>query len=244
MNLTARIGTAISNLGSRLSGNQFYLPYAGEFITALRRQYDMYFDAASKNRLTSDWKTVTDTPYNDIRSDLQAMIARSRSSADNNGLSTDLDETFVVNVIGERGLKPVPMVMENAEDENEAANRILAEGWKRYNDQWDRTGKSSYYENQRLMLRTLINSGSILVNRVPSRQGDFLPVANQIIEPDRLDWSRDTFYATATLKTSPNTQFGIEHDEYGVPQRFWVNGIKNPISADAMDIRFRRRRPE
>jgi lambda family phage portal protein len=238
-----RLGNAFLALGSRIGGDEWSLPRSRSLWDTIDRVYAQHYDAASTVRTRADWGTTTDTPYNDLKANLKTMIARSRQSHDNHGLSQNIDNVFCSNVVG-LGIRPEPSVKDGDGELLPEANARLASGWERYNDQWDRTGKSTYYENQSLGLRVIINSGSVVRNTVRSVRGSHLPIANQFVEPDRLDWTRD-WSSTTQADASPReqTQFGIVLDEYGAPVRFWVGGISTPFPADVMDIRFVRRRP-
>jgi lambda family phage portal protein len=237
------IGRALMKAGARI-GNPWFIPGAGDLLSSIERIYMQHYDAASSSRVRADWGYTTDTPYTQIRNDLKKMIARSRSSTDNNGLSEHIDKVFLSNVVGQ-GIRPEAAVVEPDGKPNEDANRILNEGWKRHNDQWDRSGKSTYYECQGLGFKTILNSGSVIRNMVDSRKGDYLPIAFQMIEPDRLNWNKDTFTTTHdNASPAAQTQFGVDLDEYGVPIQFHVSGVDRPISAQFMDIRFHRRRLE
>ena len=243
--IKSAIGNLFYKMSYRFGANQYFIPDSAHLFGAIDKTLNMHYDAASTARTRSDWSTATGTPYSDIKNDLKKMIARSRASADNNGLSESIDSIFVSNVIGDAGIKPEPVVRDDGGELMNDANSLLAEGWARYNDQWDRSGHSTYYENQKLILRTIINSGSVLINLVPSKKGDFIPIANQIIEPDRLDWSKDVFSKTMhENKNVKQTQFGIGLDKYGAPVHFIVQGINKPVKAGNMSIRYRRKRTE
>jgi lambda family phage portal protein len=238
------LGNFAVRIGARLGADPDYIPRVKSFFDSMERRVMMYYDAASQSRVRSDWSSSNGVPYSNISPDLKRIIARSRESSDNNGLSENIDNVFMSNVV-HTGIKPEPAIVDDSGNIAEEANKVLAAGWERVNDQWDRSGHSTYYECQGLMLRTLINSGSVLTNLVKSRAGSFLPVAGQIIEPDRLDFARD-FSARGVSENKPEkqTQYGIDLDEYGVPLRFYLQGVDKPISAENMSIRYKRRRPE
>ena len=246
MGIMQRIGNLFMRTGDALGGDPAYVPNVRKMFEYFGDRFSMYYDGASTSRTRTDWGITTDTPYNNLSGDLKKLISRARESTDNNGLSQNIDNVYCSNVV-KTGIKPEPVVMGlDGETPDEELNKILADGWNRYNDQWDRSGYGTYYEWQGIALRTIINSGSVLRNTVPSKKGDYLPFANQMIEPDRLDWSHDLWTKPMSSDAAPGkqTQFGMELDEWGVPLRFWVLGIKNPIDAANMDIRYVRRRTE
>lgn len=244
MKLAERIGNFLVTVAARVGANPEHIPRVKRFFDAIDKRMTMYYDAASTSRTRNDWASTNGTPFDNISTDLKRMIARSRESSDNNGLSENIDNVFQSNIV-HNGIRPQPTVESAPGTLAEDVNTKLAEGWKRANDQWDRTRKSTYYECQSLMLKTLINSGSVCVNSVPSHRNAFLPVSYQIIEPDRLDFSKDWF-AKTSFQNEPKkqTQYGIDLDEYGSPLRYWVEGIETSISAENFSCRFRRRRPE
>lgn len=244
MKLAERIGNFLVTVAARVGANPEHIPRAKRFFDAIDKRMTMYYDAASTSRTRNDWASTNGTPFDNISTDLKRMIARSRESSDNNGLSENIDNVFQSNIV-HNGIRPQPTVESAPGTLAEDVNTKLAEGWKRANDQWDRTRKSTYYECQSLMLKTLINSGSVCVNSVPSHRNAFLPVSYQIIEPDRLDFSKDWF-AKTSFQNEPKkqTQYGIDLDEYGSSLRYWVEGIETSISAENFSCRFRRRRPE
>lgn len=241
----SKAGEALVHTGVRFGGSPYYIPQIRQYFESMQDRHRMYFDAASQTRLRADWSTDNGTPYSNMSADLKKLINRSRLSTDNQALSEAIDNVFLSNVV-HTGIKPEPVVKDDDGELMEDANAILRDGWERVNDQWDRTGYGTYYEAQKLQLRTIINSGSVLVNTVPSRRGSYLPVSWELMEPDRLDWSRDTFHGTSKWTDTPKakqTQYGIDLDKYGVPERYWVEGIDTPFDAKNMDIRFVRRRP-
>jgi len=245
MNIRDMIGNLFIRLGVAAGANPSYIPHVKKIFDAIDKRYAMYYDAASRDRLRNDWTTSTNTPYSNMKGDLKTLIARSRESTDNNGLSENIDNVFLSNVV-HTGIKPAPVVRNRSGELDDRVNKKLDEGWKRYNDQWDRSSHSTYYENQGLGLKTIINSGSVLRNTVPSAAGDYLPIANQLIEPDRLDFSADINVRTMLDDAAPGSQlqFGIYLDPYGRPEAFKVNGYPSPVPASNMDIRYRRRRTE
>ena len=245
MGFFQNIGNLFYRFGSRLGGDASETGFYHDMVRQVNRIYSMHYDAASTTRTRNDWPHTTDSPYNNIKDDLKRMIGRSRESSDNNAISENVDKTILGNVVGDVGIRPEAVVKNDNGDLIEPVNKALMDAWKRYNDMWDRSGKCTYYESQKLGLKTIINSGSVLQNTVKAPKGSFLPISNQLIEPDRLNWAKDAFQQThESAKPKKQTQFGMEIDKYGVPQYFHVKGISRPIKAANMSIRFFRRRPE
>jgi lambda family phage portal protein len=78
----------------------------------------------------------------------------------------------------------------------------------------DISHQMNFYGIQRLAMRTIVESGSVLIRkqRVNSKQMFKVPFKLQVLEPDFIDTSKDAIIsATVTLKK------GIEYDNFGKP---------------------------
>jgi lambda family phage portal protein len=143
------------------------------------------------------------------------------------------------------GMRPQAVVTKSNGGPNALINKALDEGWSRYNDEWDRRGAITFYEAERLALKTIIISGGILSNTVRSTSGRLLPIAKQMIEPDRLDTSHDDERRTMSDNApARQTLHGISVDEYGAPVGYWIDGITNIIPAKNIIHAFVHERPE
>ena len=212
-----------------------------------RRAYKlarMHYDSAKTGRTRTDWGITTDTPYNDSKADILKLIARSRNAYDNDPIFSQAIDSIINNTIC-TGMRPQPMVMKQDNKPNKMINKALADGWRRYNDEWDRREMITFYEAQRLSLTTTAVSGGILSNTVQAVKGKLLPIAKQLIEPDRLQISKDAYHVTKDNLT-PKRQIlhGVEVDEYGKPVRYWLKGLSKPVSAINMHHAFIHKRPE
>ncbi len=209
-----------------------------------RRPIDAHYESANTGRWDHDWLTTTDTPYNDINGSLNKTIARSRRLIANCGFAESAVNVIIDNVVSD-GIRPVPIVRKPNGEEAEKINQDLRESWNYFNDEFDRSRRSTFYECQGLALGTIINSGSVLTNQVAPGRPQHLPIAYQMREPDRLDTSHD-FTSKSITNNAPGEQVchGIKLDKYDVPTEFYFQGINEPISAQFVKIAFRRKRPE
>ena len=215
-------------------------------IRAIYKRAKMYYDSASTDRTRKDWRTTRQTPYDAIKTGLDNLIARSRMAYDNDPYFRGAINSIVNNIVC-TGLRPTPTVMLNNGKKNEIINKALSEGWKRYNDEWDRRGMITFNESQRLALRTIALSGSELTNTVRADKPSLklIPIAKQMIEPDRLESGRDYQYVTISdNRPHVQTLHGINVDEYGKAVSYWIKGIDKPIPAKNMHIAFIHERPE
>ncbi len=203
-----------------------------------------HYEAADTGRWESDWQSSGDTPYQNTKSTLDRMINRSRRLVDNCGWADAVPQTIVSNVVCD-GIRPIPTVRKNNGDPDETINKELARLWDRFNDEWDRTGHGTFYENQRLALRTIIVSGSVLTIEVPSRSGSMLPIAFQMREPDRLDSGRDvTSKSVYNIVLQPQIVHGIAIDDADFPVGYFWRGITDMMDSKLVNHVFIKRRPE
>ena len=213
-------------------------------VKRLYHRAKMQFESAKTDRTRTSWTSSTDTPYNDIKSDISNLIARARYAYDNDPTYYATVESLVNNIIS-TGMRPKAVVANNDGKFNTRINDALDDGWKRYNDEWDRRQQMTFSESQRLCFRVVINSGGILTNTVRSAGGTLIPIAKQMFEPDRLDDSHDNSRVDIS-NNSPATQtlHGIQVDEYGKANAYWVKGLNAAIPAVNINHTFIHRRPE
>ena len=203
-----------------------------------------HYDGANTGRLYNDWTTANDTQYNNLADAREKLIARSNKLCDNNPHAVGVLNTLVSNVIGE-GLRPTPRVKTLDGRSVEGVNKALAEGWKRYNDEWDASGQQTFLEAQAMIYTQLFTDGAVLSNTVESMPGSYLGRSTQILTSLRLDSSRDK--DNPELSSNPEvarTAFGINLNRNGRPLSYWVQGVDAPVSAKLMKVHFRRVRAE
>jgi len=204
-----------------------------------------HYKGGDTGRLQGDWATTYDTPYGNLKNNRTNLIARSITLIDNNPIVKGLVETIISDVVN-TGLKPTPRVKFDNGDLVIGINKQLANDWERYNDQWDSTGKESFYEIQKMVLRETIISGGVLTNRIKDdRAESHLNVANQVVSVLRLDTSKDAGAPTySDNQAVSQTVHGINVDSSGLPISYWIKGINNPVSAKNMHQIFVRNMAE
>lgn len=199
-----------------------------------------HYDGAKNGRLQNDWNTTLRTPTSAFRLDRKTLIGRAIDMDDNNTHAKGLMTVILSNVVGQ-GLRPFPRVKLKNGDPVEGINKILAEGWKRYNDQWAADKRLTQLESQSIRLREMIRSGSSITNVVKSNHSNsLLGISNQIINVLRLDEMHDTFTDSdfSQNKNIAKTVFGINMDKLSAPLSYWIQGIKKPISAEQMRVDY------
>lgn len=197
-----------------------------------------HYDAGNTGRLQDDWSTSYATPTSNLKGQWKNIISRAISSFDNNPHTKAILNTLTSNVIG-HGLRPQPRIKNRNGTMVEGLNEQLVEGWKRYNDQWDSTGRNTHYEMQKIRFGEIFRTGSSITNRVAAPKENYLSIQNQVVNVLRLDDSHDWVTPTFDEPDYAQTIFGINTDKYGRPVSYWIQGIKNPVSARYMKLHFK-----
>ena len=204
------------------------------------------YDAGNTGRLRNDWGYTSDVPYNELASKQEIMRSRSRDLYKNDYTYRAAINTVVQNAVG-TGITPKPKVKINGVDRPDI-NKSIEENFWLYcrRNQWDARQKSAWIgEGQRMALRTILVSGDVLLNKVPSKPGRLLPVAWQMFEADRLDNSKDVFTRNNYMSENVSqTMHGINIDAYGNPVSYWIKGIDKAISASNIIHSYPIDRPE
>uniref|UniRef100_A0A6M3M268 Putative portal protein n=1 Tax=viral metagenome TaxID=1070528 RepID=A0A6M3M268_9ZZZZ len=235
----------IKAMGSGIPANEFEISRYGKLIEHFskyaRNDIDAQFghyDAGNTGRLQDDWGTSYATPTSNFKGQWKNIIARAISSFDNNPHTKAILNTLTSNVIG-HGLRPQPRIKNKNGTPVEGLNEQLSEGWKRYNDQWDSTGRNTHYEMQKVRFGEIFRTGSTITNRVKAPKDNYLSIQNQVVNVLRLDDGHDWTTPNYSEPDAAQTVFGINMDKYGRPLSYWIQGIDKPISARYMKLHFK-----
>jgi lambda family phage portal protein len=172
-----------------------------------------HFEAASVGRRTSGWsRMTTDANRAAGGATLSRLRAQARDLVRNNPWARRGLRRIVTNTVG-WGIKP------KANGRN--AGRIT-ELWKLWAEttQCDAAGRLTMYGLQKLVMRTIVESGEVLIRRriSPLDGGLAIPLQLQVLEPDYIDTGRDGMLGEAG---GPIIQ-GIEFDGKGRRVAYWL----------------------
>lgn len=145
-----------------------------------------HFEAASAGRRTSGWNRLTsDANAAASGAALSNLRAQSRDLVRNNPWARRGLRRIVTNTVG-WGIRP-KATGRNAE--------LVMQRWKRRGEttQCDAAGRLTFFGLQRLAMRTVVESGEVLIRRRRRRPEDGLaiPLQLQVLEPDYIDTSKD-----------------------------------------------------
>lgn len=168
--------------------------------TLLKRHYE----AAASGRRTQGWSRSTGDANSMVGAALANVRATARDLVRNNAHAASAVQTIADQVVG-WGIVPKP---------TPANVRALA-AWREWAETTacDADGRCDFYGLQKLVIRTVVESGECLIRRRIRRPEDGLPIPLQIqvLEPDYLDTSK-TNLRTAGGRRVIN---GVEFDGIG-----------------------------
>lgn len=172
-----------------------------------------HFESASVGRRTSGWsRRGTDANSAAGGATLSYLRAQARDLVRNNPWAKRGLRRIVTNTVG-WGIRP------------KATGRGAAEvmdAWKRWGEttDCDAAGRLNFYGLQRLVMRTVVESGEVIIRRRRRRPEDGLavPLQYQVLEPDYLDTGRDGILGPMG---GPIIQ-GVEHDAIGRRVAYWL----------------------
>lgn len=187
-------------------------------IWTLRRQrarlagelLQRHYDAASGGRRTQGWRKSSGDADAVIGPALARLRENARDLVRNNPYAESAVTTIADHAVGWGiAAKPVPM------------QPLLAATWKAWAETTacDANGRHDFYGLQKLVMRTVVESGEVLVRRrlrLPD-DGFPIPMQLQVLDPDFLDTNKELSSA------SRNTIIqGVEFDGIGRRVAYWL----------------------
>ncbi len=174
-----------------------------------------HYEGGSTGRRTAGWRTPSTGPTAAGAVTLTTLRNRSRDLVRNNPWARNAVGDLVSEIVG-TGIRA------KVKGRNARATKAIAERWKLWSEstQCDSNGQLNLYGLQALVGRTVAESGEALIRFRARRPSDGLaiPMQLQVLEPDHLDASRDTYGAVNQARTIG----GIEFDALGRRVAYWL----------------------
>lgn len=172
------------------------------------------YEGATVGRRAGGWITSGTSANAEILPALSRLRERSRDLARNNSYAGKAIRTLTDSVVS-TGILP------EWRHTDAAVRDAVKELWLRWGEskQCDADGRHDFYGLQRLVARTMFESGEVLIRRRFRRPEDGLavPLQLQVLEPDFLDASKDGELDGNTLVQ------GIEFDRLGRRVAYWLH---------------------
>lgn len=168
------------------------------------------YEASKKGRRTENWRTPNMSVNDLLRGGLPTLRARARDLSRNNPWGVRAINTIATNAVGS-GIIPQARAMQAGQKK---IARSLEEAWIEWGDETicDNGERMDFYGIQNLAMRTIAESGSVLIRRRRRMSKDSLPVPIQleVLEPDFLDTKKD-----GNLTNGNRIVHGVEFDRLG-----------------------------
>ena len=171
------------------------------------------YSGAKTGRLVSDWGTATTSANKEIREGIRPLRARARDLERNNDYVRRFLASLENNVLGSAGVKLQAKAVDPSGRFDNQANAKIEAAWQ----DWGRlsnctvTGRQTWLDVQRLVLRSVARDGAVLVRKVRN-WGNPFRFALQVVEIDHLDVEY-----TAKLENGNTVRMGVESDKWDRP---------------------------
>lgn len=201
------------------------------------------FAAAKIDRLTADFLTTAVSIDQELRSDLDRLRMRSRQLSKDNDYARKFLNMVVRNVIGHSGFT----LQARAEDAPNVPDNLARSAIENHFARWARlgvcdiTGRMSFADIQRLLMRTVARDGEALVLELRgAAAGNKYGYALQVIDASRIDTSMNL----ASVNGRNSIVMGVEMNANQRPVAYWLYE-KNPggpeggsrrVRVDAKDV--------
>ena len=202
------------------------------------------YDAASMDRLSSDWQPAYGTAEQLATGSRDIIRGRARAAEMNSDLAESAVIALLRNVIG-AGIIPQAKVRNRNGKLNNDLNKKIEKAWAKWAEpeNADIRGISNFYELQEMALRRMVYDGEILVNK--TSQGTYLPLSIQLIEAENIG-------AVSITHGKNNIINGVEVTEHGRPVAYHVSqtdpmGLRSfdtvRLTTDQAFLLFKPKRP-
>lgn len=181
-----------------------------------RHALNMY-EGASRSRRLRDWRTTSTSINEATRTGLEALRARARHLSANNAHAHAAHRELAANIVG-TGITPHVRL---------DCCVLRAPGEQLIDDYFDTSdcdvaGRSNLYGLQQQAVKTMVESGSVILRRVKRRPVNRagvrqLPIQLQVLEPDYIDLAKNGKNGNNTIVQ------GVEYDRSGRVVAYWLH---------------------
>jgi len=179
------------------------------------------YAGAQFGRTVADWIANSTSADSELYTSLRTLRNRSRQLVrDNEYAGHAVDRVIPNNVVGQGVQFQAQVMMRRSNRLDEKINTQIERKWC----QWTRArrchtaGKLSFPDIERMVMRSVAESGEILVRMIKQRFGDSrIPLGLEIIEADQLvdNWSGRTHDGN-------EVRMGVEVDKWQRPVAYWL----------------------
>lgn len=176
---------------------------------SLQRKYE----GASKGRRTDGWITASSNANAEIKAALSSLRDRSRDLTRNNPIGARAVQTIVSNTVGTG-------IMATHKGQSPEQTALWEQLWRDWagSTACDADGRLDFYGLQALGMRCIVESGEVLIRKIPqpSSAGMAVPLKIQVLEPDFLDSDKEGSTSSGQIVQ------GVEFDAQGRRVAYWL----------------------
>lgn len=170
------------------------------------------YEGASNSRRTAGWYSPSTSGAAEAEAAQINLRNRMRDLVRNNPWAAKAIGVIVSNTIGTG-------IMASAKSGNKRGSDTAMKLWRQWAEttDCDALRKNNLYGLQALALRTVAESGEVLVIRETRTDNTSIPYCVRICEPDHLDRAKDGEQSNGNKVVK-----GIEYSQYGVAVAYWL----------------------
>lgn len=179
------------------------------------------YQGAMLNRLTADWVTSGTSADAEVRGSLRLLRDRARQLVRDSDYARQALRAIQNNVVGQGVGFQSQVRMQRGGGLNQTVNEAIEEAWHQWcrREYCDVGGRLCFNDITRLALRSIAESGEVIVRMVQQPFGDGqIPLALEVIEADLL---LDDYNGTAD--NGNEIRMGVEVDKWGRPQAYYFS---------------------
>jgi lambda family phage portal protein len=178
------------------------------------------YEGADVGRRASSWRGVRGSSANtEIMGAIGSLRDRARDLCRNTPHAPRMLDVLTAGIVGD-GIRPVPNTgSDRLNDRVEAL-------WNEWQGQADVQGLMSFYSMQVLAVRSLVESGEIVMRFLDRKQSDVqsaVPLQLQLLESDLIDSSRDGIYEATKGGERVRSRLGVGLGEFDKRIGLWLH---------------------
>lgn len=194
-----------------------FWPFGKKAVESKKRQYA----AAQWNRLVAGWVAMSTSQDAELKGSLRLLRARSRQLGRDNDFVRGAFRAFQNNVVGLGVGFQSQVRRQRGGKLDDVTNDAIETAWYRWSrkQHCDVAGQLSFSDMERLVIRSVVESGEVLVRKIrQSFGGSAIPFALEVIEADLLD---DDY--NGKTEAGNEIRFGVEKDSWGRPVAYYFH---------------------
>lgn len=184
------------------------------------------FDAAKGDRLKSTWAVSGTSTDDDVYRGAEVVRRRARDHALNNTTAKKFLNMVSTNVVGPNGFRLQSLVADPTGTPDNLARKAIEDAFSRWSTRaggCDVTGRRSFGDICRTLIRVAARDGEFLVRKVRGKQAGEFGFSLQLLAIDRLD-----IQLNKQLSGGSIIKMGVELNTYGKPVAYHVRQ-SNPV---------------